>query len=47
MVHMSGEDKDFGTIWISHETYRKLLEIKYALMKKGGGGRSRDKSVYG
>jgi hypothetical protein len=28
------EDQNFRQIWVSHDTYRKLLKVKYALYKK-------------
>lgn len=45
MIVMSKGDKNFRTVWISHEAYRGLLEVKYALMKKNGKSRSPDDVV--
>jgi len=42
---MSEEDRDFTTIWITHATSRRLLQIKYALMKKDGKARNPDNVI--
>ena len=42
---MSEEDKDFRTIWISNDTFRKLIQVRYALTKNDGKARNPDDVV--